>query len=301
MSVPPRTKLLISQAEAREKITAQIMRGRAIIEPLAPGHAGFGFGLAASAAFEKAKTDQQKWAKLTIDLLKSLFADLSIGKEFGSLDILSFPQADRPKLLAGWMTARIHDLESIIERLPLFSLAGEITGGVAASTPDHQAKSLNKDIFIVHGHDEAAKHEVARFIEQLGLCAIMLHEKPDEDKTIIEKFEHHSNVGFAVVLLTPDDVGHPKDTPSESKPRPRQNVVFELGYCIGILGRSRVCALLKGDIELPTDFAGVQYKSMDDAGAWKYHLAREIKESGIDVDLRKALRPNKKGQPPVED
>ena len=301
MSGPTHTKLLVSQAEAREKINAQIMRGREIIEPLAPGHAGFGFGLSVSAAFEKAQTDQQKWAKFTIDLLKSLFADLSIGKEFGSVDILSFPQTDRPKLLAGWMTARIHDLESIIERLPLFSLAGEITEGVAASTPKHPAKSLSKDIFIVHGHDEAAKHEVARFMEQLGLRAIILHEKPDEDKTIIEKVEHHSNVGFAVVLLTPDDVGHPKDTPSESKPRPRQNVVLELGYFIGILGRSRVCALLKGDIELPTDYADVPYKSMDDAGAWKYDLARGIKEAGMDVDLKKALRPNKKVQPPFED
>jgi len=291
-------KLLVSQAEAREKINAQILRGREIIEPLAPAHAGFGFGLAASAAFEQAKTDQEKWAKFTIDLLKSLFADLSIDNEFGSVDVLYFPQTDRPKLLAGWMTARIHRLESIIERLPPFPVGNKLEEAKAAPAPSTQQSN---DIFIVHGHDEAAKHEVARFIEQLGLRAIILHEKPDEGKTIIEKVEHHSNVGFAVVLLTPDDVGYSKDTPSESKPRPRQNVVFELGYFIGILGRSRVCALLKGDIELPTDYAGVQYKSMDDAGAWKYHLAREIKESGIDVDLKKALRPNKKGQPPVED
>ena len=104
-----------------------------------------------------------------------------------------------------------------------------------------------------------------------------------------------------MVLLTPDDVGHPKDTPSGSKPRPRQNVVLELGYFIGILGRSRVCALLKGDIEIPTNYAGVPYKPMDNAGAWKYDLARDIKEAGIDVALNKALRPNKKGQPPFED
>jgi predicted nucleotide-binding protein len=289
MSGPTRTKLLVSQAEAREKINAQIMRGREIIEPLAPAHAGFGFGLAASAAFEQAKTDQEKWAKFTIDLLKNLFADLSIDKEFGPVDVLYFPQTDRPKLLAGWMTARIHRLESIIERLPLFSLAEGITGGVAASTPEHKSKSLSKDIFIVHGHDEAAKHEVARFIEQLGLRAIILHEKPDEDKTIIEKAEHHSNVGFAVVLLTPDDVGHPKNRPSEASPRALQNVVFELGYFIGKLGRSRVYALRKSGFEIPTDYSGVLYKPMDDAGAWKYDLAKEIKHAGIDVDTNKAL------------
>jgi predicted nucleotide-binding protein len=295
MSESPLPKLLVSQADAREKINAQIMRGRAIIEPLAPAHAGFGFGLAGTAVFEQAKADQEKWAKVTIDLLRSLFADLSIDNEFGSVDILYFPQADRPKLLAGWMTARIHHLESIINRLPFSPLGDKLEEAKAAPAP---SKQQSKDIFIVHGHDEAAKHEVARFIEQLGLRAIILHEKPDEDKTIIEKVEHHSNVGFAVVLLTPDDVGHPKDTPSESKPRPRQNVVLELGYFIGILGRSRVCALLKGDIEIPTDYAGVPYKPMDNAGAWKYDLARDIKEAGINVAPNKALRPNKKGQPP---
>lgn len=298
MSESPLPKLLVSQAEAREQINAQIMRGRAIIEPLAPAHAGFGFGLAGTAVFEQAKTDQEKWAKVTIDLLKSLFADLSIDNEFGSVDILYFPQADRPKLLAGWMTARIHHLESIINRLPVSPLGDKREEAKAAPAP---SKQQSKDIFIVHGHDEAAQHEVARFIEQLGLRAIILHEKPDEDRTIIEKVEHHSNVGFAVILLTPDDVGHPKDTPSESKPRPRQNVVLELGYFIGILGRSRVCALLKGDIEIPTNYVGVPYKPMDNAGAWKYDLAREIKEAGIDVDPNKAPKPNKNGQPPVED
>ena len=74
-------------------------------------------------------------------------------------------------------------------------------------------KQLSKDIFIVHGRDNAVKEEVARFIDKLGLHPIILHEKPDRGKTIIEKFEHHSDVGFAVVLLTPDDVGHPKDMP----------------------------------------------------------------------------------------
>jgi predicted nucleotide-binding protein len=158
---------------------------------------------------------------------------------------------------------------------------------VQAKAAPAPAKQQSTDIFIVHGHDEAARHEVARFIEQLGLHPIILHEKPDRGKTIIEKFEHHADVGFAVVLLTPDDVGHPKDKPAESKPRPRQNVVLELGYFIGKLRRSSVCALLKGDIEIPSDYAGVLYTRMDDAGAWKVTLAREIKAAGIDADLNK--------------
>ncbi len=287
MSEPIHAKLLVSQAEAREKINAQIMRGREIIEPLAPAHAGFGFGLAGSAVFEQAKTDQEKWAKLTIDLLKSVFADLSIDNEFESVDILYFPQTDQPKLLAGWMTARIHRLESIIEHLPLFSLAEEMTGGVAATTPKHPATSLSKGIFIVHGHDEAAKDEVARVIEQLGLHAIILHEKPDAGTTIIEKVEQYSNVGFAVVLLTPDDMGYPKDNPTDAKPRARENVMLELGFFLGKLNRPNVCALVKGKIQIPTDYSDVLFTPMDDAGAWRYKLAGEIKAAGIEVDLNK--------------
>jgi len=127
------------------------------------------------------------------------------------------------------MATRIHRLESIIERLPLYSSAE------AAAVPA-RPKQQSKEIFIVHGHDEAAKQEVARFIEKLGLHAIILHEQPDQGRTIIEKFEHHSDVGFAVVLLTPDDEGHPKNEPAKAKPRARQNVVLELGHFIGIFG-----------------------------------------------------------------
>jgi len=189
-------------------------------------------------------------------------------------------------LEAAWW-AKIVRLESISQRLPLFSLAEESTVGVTASTSTHPAKILSKDIFVVHGHDNEAKQEVARILEKLGLHPIILHEQPDKGRTIIEKFEAHSNVGFAVVLLTSDDVGHPKDKPAEVKPRARQNVVLELGFFLGKLNRPRVCALLKGDIEIPNDYAGVLYTPMDDAGAWQLKLAKEIKASDIDVNMNK--------------
>jgi predicted nucleotide-binding protein len=151
-----------------------------------------------------------------------------------------------------------------------------------------RARQQSKDIFIVHGHDDAAKHEVARFLEKLNLHPIILHEKADKGRTIIEKLEAHADVVFAVVLLTPDDLGYPTDKPpSEAKPRARQNVVLELGFFLGKMGRARVCALLKGDVELPSDYDGVLYKPMDAKGSWKFELAREIRESGIEVDLNK--------------
>ncbi len=116
-----------------------------------------------------------------------------------------------------------------------------------------------------------------------------MHEQPNTGKTIIEKFEHYSNVSFAIVLLTPDDIGAAKDDQSNKKQRARQNVILELGYFLGKLGRDRVCALYKSDVEIPSDYKGVLFIPMDDKGAWKMLLAKEIKQAKIDVDLNKAI------------
>jgi predicted nucleotide-binding protein len=116
-------------------------------------------------------------------------------------------------------------------------------------------------VFLVHGHDEGVLQAVARFLEQLGLQAIVLREQPDSGRTIIEKFEHYADqVGFAVILLTPDDVAGKADAPGSAL-RARQNVIFELGFFAGKLGRGRACLLKKGDIEIPSDLYGVIYKA----------------------------------------
>jgi predicted nucleotide-binding protein len=149
--------------------------------------------------------------------------------------------------------------------------------------------ALSKRVFVVHGHDEAAKEGVARFLEKIGLEATILHEQPNRGATIIEKFERSSGgVSFAVVLLTPDDVGGeaPKGLSVEKmRPRARQNVVLELGYFVGRLGRARVCALHKGNVELPSDFNGVVYIELDSAGAWKTKLAQELVEAKLTIDV----------------
>lgn len=142
-----------------------------------------------------------------------------------------------------------------------------------------------KDVFIVHGHDGEAQQAVARYVERLGLKAVILHEQPNSGRTIIEKFEVYSDVGFAVVLLTPDDIGAPKDSPDKQKARARQNVVLELGYFLGKLGRSRVCALYKSGVEMPSDYQGVVYTPLDEAGGWRTKLAQELVEAGFSIDL----------------
>ena len=147
---------------------------------------------------------------------------------------------------------------------------------------------VGNDVFIVHGHHEALKQQVARTVDRLtGAAPIILHEQPDGGRTIIEKFETYAgDVGFAVVLLTADDRGGSAST-DELRARARQNVVFELGYFIGRLGRSRVTVLYEGGVELPSDMSGVLYTPADDAGAWHLKLAREMKAAGIPVDLNK--------------
>jgi len=173
------------------------------------------------------------------------------------------------------------DYESQIER-------NEIFGKLIENMSDHSGQLTSRnDIFIAHGQDETAKESVARFVERLGPTVVILHEQPNVGRTIIEKFEDHSNVAFAIVLLTPDDIGAPNDKKGETKPRARQNVILELGYFMGKLGRGRVCALYKEGIEIPSDYQGVLYIPMDSAGAWKMELAKEIKNAGIEVDLNK--------------
>lgn len=164
----------------------------------------------------------------------------------------------------------------------------EATPKSNALTSDKPSKTIDKSkVFIVHGHDDAAKQAVARFVEKIGLEAIILHEQASSGKTIIEKIEASSNVGFAIVLYTPCDVGASKGEKDQLKPRARQNVIFEHGYLIGKIGRKNVCALVKGNIETPNDISGVVYIKMDESEAWKYQVAKEMKARGYDVDLNK--------------
>jgi len=147
----------------------------------------------------------------------------------------------------------------------------------------------SNNVFIVHGHDEQAKESSARFIEKLGLNAVILHEQANEGQTVIEKLEKHTDAAYAVVLFTPDDVGASSASPGNLQPRARQNVLVELGYMAAKIGRNRVCVLRKGNVEIPSDFLGVLYIDIDAAGAWRLTLAKELKVAGLKVDLNEAM------------
>lgn len=144
-------------------------------------------------------------------------------------------------------------------------------------------------IFIVHGHDGEAREAVARFISAIGFAPVILHEQANRGRTIIEKVEANSDVGFAVVLLTADDEGKAKNA-KELEPRARQNVLLELGYFIGRLGREHVCALKRGAVEIPSDFAGVVWETMDTGNGWKQALGRELYAAGYAIDWNNLMR-----------
>jgi len=166
-------------------------------------------------------------------------------------------------------------LDSIIEKL---SIQNNKTIPTIQKN-DNNSTNKKESVFIVHGHDNEMKESIARFISNIGLDPIILHEQPSKGRAIIEKFEDYSNVSYAIVLYSPDD------KTAEEKNRARQNVVFEHGFFIGKLGRNRVVGINKTDcnMELPSDINGVIYISFD--SDWKLSLAKEMKEAGLKVDI----------------
>lgn len=163
-----------------------------------------------------------------------------------------------------------------------------------ASSKNNKKQAVNSEIsnkiFIVHGHDNEMKEAVARMLGKIGLEPIILHEQADKSRTIIEKFTDYSDVGFAIVLFSPDDFAHEKnDSSKDKKARPRQNVIFELGFFIGKLGIERVRVLCREPekLEIPSDYFGVLYKSYDSGGSWENEIVKELKACKYDVDANK--------------
>lgn len=150
----------------------------------------------------------------------------------------------------------------------------------------------NKEVFIVHGHDDKLKNDLEIFLREIKLEPIVLHRKPDEGLTVIEKFEKHSNVGFAFVLLTPDDIAYPStqlnvpDNERNYESRARQNVIFEFGYFAAKLGRSRVCCLYKEGTTLPSDLGGLLYKKvLSSVEAIGFSLIKELQYAGLKPEI----------------
>lgn len=182
------------------------------------------------------------------------------------------------------ITKQTRIIESLLELLQVELDADDLDDSTDIETP------VTNRVFLVHGHNEAILHEIARFLEALDLEIVALREQPNQGRTIIEKFLEYSDVSFAVVLLTADDKGGAIDAEDEQQQyRARQNVIFELGFFIGKLGRRRVCALYQEGVEIPSDYHGVLFVPIDTSGGWRLAVAKELKAAGLQIDMNRAV------------
>ena len=244
-----------------------------------------GRGLRSDTEIEHFRKESRVWDDYNEELLGSIFTTDKIAKEYVGV-VYGVMAGDAPnvvKMVMDHNASQIARLESILQRLELFPEPSAMPSSVSKSaTPLDRSK-----VFVVHGHDDVARLAVARFLEQIGLEAIILSEQPDQGRTIIEKFEEcAADVGFAVVLLTPDDLGGVATAPVTGS-RARQNVIFELGYFAGKLGRGRACLMRKGVVEIPSDLHGVIYTDMDVADGWKLKLVKELKAAKLEFDANR--------------
>lgn len=241
---------------------------------------------------EETEREYETWNDYNSEFLKQSFSPESneYKQAYDDANRLSFisigPTTSQERLreYKDSVRRKLDNLRSLLNRADLLKVSNELSSTNRPKQPSStMAINDNKQVFIVHGHNRLILEQVARALERLELEPIILSEQPNAGRTIIEKFEQSSEVGFAVVLLTADDEGKAKRE-TEYRDRARQNVILELGYFIGKLGRSRVCALFSDGVEPPSDIHGLVYVLIDQNGQWKFQLVKELKNAGYDVD-----------------
>jgi predicted nucleotide-binding protein len=151
--------------------------------------------------------------------------------------------------------------------------------------PEALSAGPDRRVFVVYGHDRQARDALELLLRRMGLDPIVLANLPAAGDTIIEKLEQYlgdrANVGFACVLLTPDDEGFRKGRQDERKLRARQNVILELGMVLSRLGRKRVAILYQESVERPSDIDGLIYISFREfIEEAKALLFRELENAG---------------------
>ena len=263
----------------------QVMRGYDMFG--GGGHAAKEYDKEAQNAFFN---EFHKWEARNEEIFTRAFADAN------NTDLDGYRQTGRSYFFSDVVveqkeiiTKLVAYLQGFIDRIDLIPCDAE-----SAMTEKSKVEMSADKVFIVHGHGELVKVTVARTLEQLGLKPIILHEQEDYGNTIIEKFESNAtDVGFAVVLLTADDMGisrkdieksNTENREPQASKRARQNVVFEMGYFMGKLDRAHVFLLLEDGVEKPGDLDGIVYTPIDSEGMWKIKLAKRLKAVGYKVN-----------------
>jgi len=267
--------LRVSHGEARAKLAGLVAKGKELLaKPIQNQQ-----------QLDEVRHDYRVWDDFNAEYLRRSFTTDELQQEYSRVHGGVFSLSPSFKQLVdyqrGDITHKITHLESIIERLELMR---EEFDTASAPAPSLSSKPASSKVFLVHGHDTGALGSVEAFLRKLNLDITVLRDEPNRGQTIIEKVESNADVGFAVVLLTGDDEGHQRQMQDALLPRARQNVIFELGYFIGRLGRSRVCALYEDGVDLPSDYSGVTFIPWSHGADWELQLFRELKAAELPVN-----------------
>lgn len=260
------------------------------------GHELAAANISDRAELEARRSDYYTWDDFNRELLKRRFSTSSVADEYSHIGPFigggyDYTLDERIADFRKDVGDKVRRLTSILERLPLIEESVDVQRQAASPEEVRAVKQgVPESIFIVHGHDDAAKLAVHGFLREVtSLEVVILHDEPSMGRTVIEKVEQvGARNGFAVAILTADDEGRARGT-TELNPRGRQNVVFEFGFFVGLLGRSHTVVLYEEGVERPSDLEGLVYIPYDSGGAWKIQLARELKAAGVNVDLNKAV------------
>lgn len=277
-------ELTVSREDAKSRLQDRIEKGLEIKK----------VQISSREALEVAKNEFSKWDSFNSELLKRLFTTDELATEYdywgGGVMLFSEPSlGEKIANLYKDIDKKIHRIDSIIERLELIPLSSAHQV-VTVPQPSQTSQPKSKKVFVVHGHDEIAKTNLEVFLHEIGLEPVVLHRQADEGQTVIEKFEKHSDVGYAFILLTPDEIAYlrseeGKDDKNRTKEfRARPNVIFEFGYFVGKLGRARVCCLYTGEVTLPSDVNGMIYKKYEkNIEEVAYSVIKDLKASGYAI------------------
>ena len=269
---------MVPARQLHDEIDERLVKGQALLD--APG--------TTESELRERRDAYYTWTDYNKALIRRSFDVAKPSEDYARETLVAAVGASldqRWELLRRDISRKMRRLRSLQDQVSLFQMHPDAVQ--PASTPDPSV--VGEDIFVVHGHDGATKETVARFLRKLvGREPVILHEQPDRGRTVIEKFEDHAALAAcAIVLLTGDDVGGVAG--GDQRPRARQNVVLEMGFFLGKLGRGRVVILHEADVELPSDLHGVLYVQLDTSGAWRNAVAREVQAAGVEVDLTALL------------
>ena len=267
-------KFRTNRIDAEERISAQIEKGQQLL-----------IKIDGEADIDTLDSAHDLWDSFNGALLETLFSAPRLAMRYRSSILGYVPMwGISYQYLRARLKNKLTVLESIRQELPLYE---EQTSHYRYAEDRAREIDGGRKIFLVHGQDGEMKQNVARFLETIDVELVILEEPASKGNTLIEKLEEHALVPFAIVLLSPDDVGGLSSSKIELKRRARQNVIFELGYFIGKLGRARTCVVHKGEVDIPTDFAGVVYVPYDRGGGWKLRLVKELEAAGFEIDRNK--------------